>query len=163
MCNDDGWTTVVRKNFSKIITPTLQSNIDYFAQSVDDHVPSKTTTTIPTIPFAQEAPPAPDRTYSISEVALNRLEKQDRKLKRRQHRRETLEQLARQEDHFLDESITVAEDERTVMAKADTTNGRQLNIDKAYDTSNAKPSPGIKQHWRNTSYEVCSAFNRTAT
>jgi hypothetical protein len=51
------------------------------------------------------------------------LEKQDRKLKQRQHRRETLEQLARQEDHFLDDCITVAEDERTVMAKADTTNG----------------------------------------
>ena len=47
------------------------------------------------------------------------MEKQDRKLKRRQHRRETLAQLAHQEDHFLDECITVAEDERTVMAKAD--------------------------------------------
>ena len=163
MCNDDGWTTVVRKNFSQIITPTLQLNIDYFAQSVDDHVPSKTTANIPTIPIAQEAPPAPERQYSISEVSLNRLEKQDRKLKRRQHRRETLDQLARQEDHFLDDCITVAEDERTVTAKADTTNGKKLIINKAHDKSNAKPTPGIKQHWRNTSYDVCSAFKRTAT
>jgi putative cell wall-binding protein len=91
------------------------------------------------------------------------MEKQDRKLKQRQHRRETLAQLARQEDHFLDECITVSEDERTVMAKADTTNGKRLNIDKAHDKSNARPTPGIKQQWRNTLYGVCSALKRTAT
>ena len=160
-CNEDGWTTVVRNNFSKIITPTLQTNINYIAPSVEAHVPSKTTTNIttpPTIPVAQAAPPAPDRKYSISEVSLSRMEKQDQKLKRHQHRRKTSAQLARQEDHFLDECITVAVDERTVMAKADTTDGRRLTIDKAHDKSNARPTPGIKQQWRNTSYGVCSAL-----
>ena len=83
-------------------------------------------------------------------------------MKRRKHRQETLAQLARQEDHFLDECITVAEDERTVMAKADTTDGRRMTIDRAHDKSNARPIPGIKQQWRNTSYGVCSAFKRTA-
>ena len=38
-----------------------------------------------------------------------------------------------------------------------------MNIDKAHDTNNAKPTPGIKQHWRNTSYDVCLAIKRTAT
>ena len=84
-------------------------------------------------------------------------------MKRRNHRRETLAKLARQEDHFLDECITVAEDERTDMAKANTTDGRRLTIDKAHDKSNAKPTPGIKQQWMNKSYGVCSAFKRTAT
>ena len=157
---------MIRKKFSKIITPTLLTNIDIIADSVEDHVPSKTTTNITTpttIPVAQEAPPTPDRKYSISEVSLSRLEKQDRKFKRRQHRRDTLAQLARQEDLFLDECITVAEDERTIMAKADTSDGRRLTIDKAHDKSNARPTPGIKQQWRNKSYGMCSALKRTAT
>jgi hypothetical protein len=38
-----------------------------------------------------------------------------------------------------------------------------LTIDKAHEKSNAKPTPGIKQQWRNTSYGVCSALKRTAT
>ena len=157
---------MIRKKFSKIITPTLLTNIDIIADSVEDHVPSKTTTNITTpttIPVAQEVPPTPDRKYSISEVSLSRMEKQDRKFKRRQHRRDTLAQLARQEDLFLDECITVAEDERTIMAKADTSDGRRLTIDKAHDKSNAKPTPGIKQQWRNKSYGLCSALKRTAT
>jgi hypothetical protein len=40
------------------------------------------------------------------------------------HRRQTLQRLAQQDDHFLEESITTAEDERTAMAKADTTESR---------------------------------------
>jgi hypothetical protein len=52
---------------------------------------------------------------------LNEKENQDRKLKRRMHRRQTLQRLAQQDDLFLEESITTAEDERTAMAKADKT------------------------------------------
>ena len=52
-------------------------------------------------------------------------------MKRRKYRHETLKRLAQQEDHFLDDCITMAEDERTVMAKADTTDGRRNTIDKA--------------------------------
>jgi hypothetical protein len=33
------------------------------------------------------------------------------------HRRQTLQRLSQQEDHFLEESVTTAEDERTAMAK----------------------------------------------
>ncbi len=37
------------------------------------------------------------------------------------HRRQTLQRLAQQENLFLGENITTAEDERTEMAKADKT------------------------------------------
>jgi hypothetical protein len=69
------------------------------------------------------------------------------------HRRQTLQRLALQDDHFLEESITVAEDERTAMAKADTTEVRQNTIDKAHDQSNTKPTAIITQLARNTTYE----------
>ena len=36
------------------------------------------------------------------------------------HARQMLQRLAQQDDHFLKESITLAEDERTSTAKADT-------------------------------------------
>ena len=55
--------------------------------------------------------------YTFSERSLNEKEKQDRKLKQCMHRRQTLQQLAQQDNHFLKESITTAEDERTAMAK----------------------------------------------
>ena len=155
---------MVRNKRSKTITPTLPTNINNIISLVEDHVPSKTTPNlIIQPPIVQETPPSSDRKYSISEIALNKMEKHDRKMKRRNHRRETLAKLASQEDHFLDECITVAEDERTDMAKANTTDGRRLTIDKAHDKSNAKPTPGIKQQWMNKSYGVCSAFKRTAT
>ena len=57
----------------------------------------------------------------------------------------------------------MAEDERTVLAKADTTDGRRITIDDAHDKSNAHPAPGIKQQLRNATFGVCTAFKRTAT
>jgi hypothetical protein len=53
---------------------------------------------------------------------LSKEEKQERKMQRRNHRKQTLLRLEQQEDHFLDECITTAEDERTDIAKNDTTN-----------------------------------------
>ena len=78
--------------------------------------------------------------YTMSEKLQNKKEKQDCKLKRRMHRRQTLQLLAQQDNHFLKESITMAEDERTAMAKADTKEVRQSTIDKAHDQSNLKPT-----------------------
>ena len=79
------------------------------------------------------------------------------------HRRQTLQQLALQDNHFLEESITVAEDERTTMAKANTTEVRGNTIDKAHDQSNAKPTASITQLTRNTTYGICTTFKRAAT
>ena len=79
------------------------------------------------------------------------------------HCRQTLQRLALQDNHFLDKSITVAEDERTALAKANTTEVRQNTIDKAHDQSNAKPTASITQLARNTTYRICTAFKRAAT
>ena len=79
------------------------------------------------------------------------------------HRRQTLQQLAEQDDHFLEESITVAEDERTATAKANTKEVRRKTIDKAHDQTNAKPTANITQLAQNTTYRICTAFKRAAT
>ena len=89
----------------------------------------------------------------------NRIEK----LKRRMHRRHTLQRLAKQDDHFLEESITTEEDERTAMAKADKKEVRQQIIDNAHNQSNAKPTASITQRAQNTTYGVCTAFKRAST
>jgi hypothetical protein len=79
------------------------------------------------------------------------------------HRRQTLQRLAQQEDHFLEESITTAEDERTAMAKADKKEIRQQTIDNAHNQSKAKPTASITQRAQNTMYRICTAFKRAAT
>ncbi len=86
------------------------------------------------------------------------MEKQDRKLKQRMHRRQTLQRLAQQDDHFLEESITVAEDERTATAKANTTEVRQNTIDKAHNQSNTKSMASITQLAQNITYYICKAL-----
>ena len=79
------------------------------------------------------------------------------------HRRQTLQRLVQQDNHSLEENITVAEDERTAMAKADTTKVRGNTIDQAHDQSNAKPTASITQLAQNTAYGICTAFKRAAT
>ena len=79
------------------------------------------------------------------------------------HRRQKLQQLAQQDDHFLEESITVAEDEHTATAKADTTEVRRKTINKAHNQTNAKPTASITQLPQNTTYGICTAFKRAAT
>ena len=74
-----------------------------------------------------------------------------------------LQRLAQQDDHFLEESITVAEDERTATAKADTTEVRRNTIEKAHDQRNEKPTASITQRARNTTCRICTAFKRAAT
>ncbi len=66
------------------------------------------------------------------------------------HLRQTLQQLAQQDDHFLEESIATAEDERTAMAKDDKKEVRRQTIDKARNQSNAKPIASITQLAQNT-------------
>ncbi len=79
------------------------------------------------------------------------------------HRRQALQRLAQQDDLFLEESITTAEDERTAMAKADKTDSRQKTVDRAHKQSMTKPTASITQRAQNTTYGICTAFKRTAT
>ena len=59
--------------------------------------------------------------------------------------RQTLQRLAQQDDHFLEESITTAEDECTAMAKAYKKEVRRQTIDNAHNQSTTKPSASIAQ------------------
>jgi hypothetical protein len=79
------------------------------------------------------------------------------------HRRQTLQRLAQKEDHFLEESITTAEDERTAMAKADKKDVRRQTINNAHNRSNAKPTARVTQRAQNTTYGICMDFKRVAT
>ena len=86
-------------------------------------------------------------------------------MKQCMHRRKTFQRLAQQDNHFLEESITLAEDEQTARAKPDKTEVKQNTINKAHDQSNAdkKPTVSIKQLAQKTTYRMCTAFKRTAT
>ncbi len=151
--HDDGeWIEVVKGSTNKIITAAVIPNDNTFISLEDDHGPRKTNTTIattpdatPTIATTPDATPPSNQTYIFSERSLNEKEKQDQKLKRRMHRRQTLQRLAQQDDLFLEESITTAEDERTAMAKADETDSRQKTVDRAHEQSNTKPTASITQ------------------
>ena len=87
-------------------------------------------------------------------------EKHERKMQRRNHRKLTLERLAQQEDLFLDECITTAEDERTVMAKNDATNNKKRAIDSAHNKDQPGSTPGYVQRVRNATYTATTKFNR---
>jgi hypothetical protein len=65
-----------------------------------------------------------------------------RKIARRQHIKLTLCLLSKNENLFLDNSITQAEDERTVLTKGNQTNLQRLAIDSAHVNSN-KPAIGL--------------------
>ena len=109
---DSKWIEVVKGSMTKIIKEAASlPNNNTFILLTDNHGLRKTITTNP-----NTAPPI-EWTYTISERSLNPKEKLDWKLKWRMHRRQTLQLLALQDNHFLKESIKVAEDERTAMAK----------------------------------------------
>ncbi len=68
----------------------------------------------------------------------------ERKIVWRQHIKLTLRLLSKNENLFLDNSITQAKDKRTVLAKGDQTNMQRLVIDSAHINSN-KPAIGLTQ------------------
>ncbi len=67
-----------------------------------------------------------------------------RKIARRQHIKLTLRLLSKNENLFLDNSITQDEDKRTVLAKGDQTKTQRVVIDSAHVNSN-KPAIGLTQ------------------
>ena len=83
-----------------------------------------------------------------------------RKIARRKHIKQTLRRLRDSANLFLDDSITLAEDERTSLAKADETNKKRMAINAAH-TKRGTTSIGLAQRGRNAAYSLGSAFNRT--
>jgi hypothetical protein len=82
------------------------------------------------------------------------------KITRQQHIKQTLWRLRDSDDLFLNNSITLAEDKRTSLAKDDTINKKHLAINAAH-TKRGTPSIGIAQRGHNATYSLGSAFNRT--
>ena len=82
------------------------------------------------------------------------------KIARRQHITWTLSRLGDSDDLFLDDSITLAEDKRTIMAKADESNNKCMAINAAH-TRCGMTNIGFAQRGHNTAYSLGSAFNRT--
>jgi hypothetical protein len=83
-----------------------------------------------------------------------------RKIARCQHIKLTLCLLSKNENQFLDNSITQAKDEWTVHAKGNQTNLQCLAIDSAHVNSN-KPAIGLTQRGRNTAYSLGRTINQT--
>ena len=86
--------------------------------------------------------------------------RRQRKIARRQHIKRTLQRLRDSDNLFLDNSITLAEDERTSLAKANKNNKKRMAVNAAH-TKRGTPSIGLAQRGRNAVYSLGSAFNRT--
>jgi hypothetical protein len=82
------------------------------------------------------------------------------KIARRQHIKQTLRRLRDGDNLFLDNSITLAEDKGTSLAKADENNKKRMAINTAH-TKHGTTSIGFAQRGRNAAYNLGSAFNRT--
>ena len=80
------------------------------------------------------------------------------KQRRRAHVRKTLRDLAAADSLFLDNSIAEAEDERTAIAKNDSTNKNSIAIDAAHKYQEHQPS--IIQQGRNAGYRISTAVRR---
>jgi len=77
-----------------------------------------------------------------------------------QHIKQTLRRLHDSDNLFLDGCITLAEDERTSLAKADKSNKKCMAINAAH-SKHGTTSIGFAQCERNATYNLGSAFNRT--
>jgi hypothetical protein len=100
-----------------------------------------------------------DRPPSQQDANIRKHRRQH-KIPRRQHIKLTLRLLSKNENLFLDNSITQAKDERTVLAKGNQTNLRRLAIDSAHVNSN-KPAIGLTQRGCNVAYSLGTTISQT--
>ncbi len=77
-----------------------------------------------------------------------------------QHIKQMLRLLSKSENLFLNNNITQAEDEQTILAKGNQTNTQCRAIDSAH-VKNNKPAIGLAQRGRNTSYSLGTTISRT--
>jgi hypothetical protein len=88
------------------------------------------------------------------------IHRRQQKISQRQHIKQTLWQLCKSDDLFLDNSITLAKDECTAIAKNDTNNAKLVATNSAHAQRN-QPTIWLAQSGQNTAYCLGSAFNRT--
>jgi hypothetical protein len=82
------------------------------------------------------------------------------KIARHQHIKLMLHLLSKNKNLFLDNSITQAKDEWTVLTKGNQTNTQHLVIDSAHVNSN-KPAIGLTQRGCNTTYSLGMTISLT--
>jgi hypothetical protein len=122
--------------------------------------------------FAILSPPDDPTTYNMSGPPLQmdddktiippdpREHRRQRKIARQQHIKQTLLRLHDSDNLFRDDSITLAEDEWTSLAKANDSNKKSMAINTAH-TKRGTTRIRFAQHGRNAAYSLGSAFNRT--
>jgi hypothetical protein len=86
--------------------------------------------------------------------------RRQRKIAWHQHIKLMLRLHSENKNLFLDNSITQAQDERTVLAKGNQTNLQHLAIDSAHVNSN-KPAIGLTQRGCNTTYSLGTTISQT--
>jgi hypothetical protein len=86
--------------------------------------------------------------------------RRQRKIARQQHITRTLQCLHDSNNLFLSNSITLAEDKHTIMAKEDKSNKKRMAVNAAH-TKRGTTNIGFAQRGRNTTYSLGCTFNRT--
>ncbi len=150
---DDKWITVTGKSKHKNLLkpklkPTLHNAFAILSQ-LDD--PTSYKMSGPTLKMDDDKtilPPDP------------REHRRQQKIARRQHIKQTVRRLRDSDNLFLDDSITLTEDEQTSLAKANETNKKRMAINAAH-TKHGTTSIGLAQRGRNAAFSLGSAFNRT--
>jgi hypothetical protein len=82
------------------------------------------------------------------------------KIARRQHIKQMLRLLSESENLFLDNNITQAKSEQTILANGDQTNTQRWAINSAH-VKNNKPTIGLAQRGCNTAYSLGTTIGET--
>jgi len=88
--------------------------------------------------------------------------RRQRKIARRQHNKQTLRCLRDSDDLFLNDSITLVEDEQTSLAKANDSNRKHMAINDAHN-KRGTTSIGFAQCGRNATYSLGSGRLKRST
>ncbi len=150
---NDKWITVTgNRKTKKILKPKLKPELhNAFAILSQPNAPTIYNMSGPALQMDNNKtiiPPDP------------REHRRQQKIARQQHIKQTLWQLCDSDNLFLDNSITLAEDKLTSLAKNNTRNKKGEAINTAH-TMRGTPSIRFAQQGPNTVYSLGSAFNRT--
>ena len=150
---DDKWITVTgRSNTNKLLKPKLKPTLhNAFAILSQPNDPTGYNMSGP-LPKIDD-----DKTVIPPDPREHR---RQCKIARRQHITRTLRHLRDGDNLFLNNSITLASDERTIMAKAGKSNKKCMAINAAH-TKRGTTNIGFAQGGHNATYSLGSAFNRT--
>jgi hypothetical protein len=150
---EDKWITVTGRGKTKrLLKPTLKPKLhNAFAILSQPNDPTSYNMSSPPLQMNNDKtvmPPDP------------REHRRQRKVARQHYIKQTLWRLRDSNDLFLDDSITLAEDERTSLAKANDCNKKRMTINNAH-TKQGTTRIGFAQQGRNATYSLGSAFNQT--